>query len=84
MSAEKLLTLDDVAKALLVKPDTLRGWLRTGKIKGVKVGSLWRVWKSELEAFLQEDEGKSQISVRDLEAVLREDEEDEGFHGGEL
>ena len=84
MSAEKLLTLDDVAKVLLVKPDTLRGWLRTGKIKGVKVGSLWRVWKSELEIFLREGEEKWQVSERDLEAFLKEDEEDEGFHGGEL
>ena len=53
MSAEKLLTTETVAKVLLVKPDTLRGWLRTGKIKGVKVGSrLWRVRESEVEAFL--------------------------------
>jgi len=53
MSAEKLLTTETVAKVLLVKPDTLRGWLRTGKIKGVKVGNrLWRVRESELEAFL--------------------------------
>ena len=57
MSAEKLLTTETVAKVLLVKPDTLRGWLRTGKIKGVKVGNrLWRVRESELEAFLREDE----------------------------
>ena len=84
MSAEKLLTTETVAKVLLVKPDTLRGWLRTGKIKGGKVGNrLWRVRESELEAFLQKDEGKSQISVRDLKAVLREDE-DEGFYEGEL
>ena len=53
MNAEKLLTTETVAKVLLVKPDTLRGWLRTGKIKGVKVGNrLWRVRESELEAFL--------------------------------
>ena len=53
MSAEKLLTTETVAKVLLVKPDTLRGWLRTGKIKGVKVGNrLWRVRESEMEAFL--------------------------------
>ena len=53
MSAEKLLTTETVAKVLLVKPDTLRGWLRTGKIKGVKVGNrLRRVRESELEAFL--------------------------------
>ena len=72
MSAEKLLTLEDVAVALLVKPDTLRGWLRTGKIKGVKVGSLWRIWKSELEAFLRAGEEKWQVSERDFEAFLRE------------
>ena len=84
MSAEKLLTTETVAKVLLVKPDTLRGWLRTGKIKGVKVGNrLWRVRESELEAFLRESKGKSQISVGDLEAVLREDE-DGGFYEGEL
>ena len=57
MSAEKLFTTETVARALLVKPDTLRGWLRTGKIKGVKVGRLWRIWKRDFEAFLSEDEG---------------------------
>ena len=84
MNVEKLLTTKTVAKILLVKPDTLRTWLRTGKLKGVKVGSrLWRVWKSELKVFLREGEGKWQISERDLEAVLREDE-DEEFYEGEL
>ena len=81
MNVEKLLTTEDVAKILLVKPDTLRKWLRTGKIKGVKIGSrLWRVWKSELKVFLREGEGKWQISEKDLEAFLREDK---GFHGDE-
>ena len=84
MTVEKLLTTKAVAEILLVKPDTLRTWLRTGKLKGVKVGNrLWRVWKSELKVFLREGEGKWQISERDLEAVLREDE-DEEFYEGEL
>ena len=84
MNVEKLLTTKTVAKILLVKPDTLRTWLRTGKLKGVKVGNrLWRVWKSELKVFLREGEGKWQISERDLEACLREDE-DEGFYEGKL
>ena len=56
MSAEKLLTPEDAAKVLLVKPDTLRGWLRTGKLKGVRAGRLWRVRESDLEAFLKESE----------------------------
>jgi excisionase family DNA binding protein len=54
MSAEKLLTPEDAAKFLLVKPETLRGWLRTGKLKGVKAGRLWRVRESDLQAFLKE------------------------------
>jgi excisionase family DNA binding protein len=56
MGPEKLLTPEDAAKALLVKPETLRGWLRTGKLKGVKAGRLWRVRESDLEAFLKESE----------------------------
>ena len=64
MGTEKLLTVEDAAKVLLVKSTTVRKWLKAGKLKGMKMGRLWRVWKSELEAFLQEDEGKSQISER--------------------
>jgi excisionase family DNA binding protein len=59
MSAEKLLTPEDAAKVLLVKPDTLRGWLRTGKLKGVRAGRLWRVRESDLEAFLKGGTGAS-------------------------
>ena len=53
METEKLLTVEDAAKVLLVKPTTVREWLKAGKLKGVKVGNrLWRVRESELEAFL--------------------------------
>ena len=52
METEKLLTVKDVAKVLLVKPTTIRKWLKAGKLKGMKMGRLWRVRESELEAFL--------------------------------
>ena len=53
MGTEKLLTVKDAAKVLLVKPTTVREWLKAGKLKGVKVGNrLWRVRESELKAFL--------------------------------
>jgi len=53
MGTEKLLTVEDAAKVLLVKPTTVREWLKASKLKGVKVGNrLWRVRESELEAFL--------------------------------
>jgi excisionase family DNA binding protein len=53
MGAEKLLTVEDAAKALLVKPTTIREWLKSGKLRGVKMGRLWRVRESEIEAFLK-------------------------------
>ena len=75
MGTEKLLTVEDAAKVLLVKPTTIRKWLKAGKLKGMKMGRLWRVRESELEAFLSEGEGEWQVPERDLEAFLREDEE---------
>jgi excisionase family DNA binding protein len=60
MGAEKLLTPEAAAKILLIKPDTLRGWLRTGKFKGVKVHRLWRIRESDLEAFLER--GKTNVN----------------------
>ena len=56
MGAEKLLTVEDAAKVLLVKPTTIREWLKSGKLKGVKMGRLWRVRESDLETFIKEME----------------------------
>ncbi len=49
---EKLYTPEGAAEALMVSPKTVREWLRTGKLGGVKVGRLWRVRESDLETFL--------------------------------
>ena len=56
MGAEKLLTPEDAAKALLVKATTVREWLKSGKLKGVKMGRLWRVRESDLDTFIKEME----------------------------
>jgi hypothetical protein len=32
----------------------MREWLRTGKLKGIKAGRLWRVRASDLERFFEE------------------------------
>ncbi len=53
MGTDRLLTPDDAAIALLVKSSTVREWLRTGKLKGVKMGRLWRVRESDLAEFLK-------------------------------
>ncbi len=54
MERERLLTPEQAAERLAVSPKTLRDWLRTGELKGVKVGRLWRVRPADLEAFIQE------------------------------
>jgi excisionase family DNA binding protein len=48
-----LFTPEDVAKRLRVSPLTVGNWLRSGKLKGLKVGRLWRVRESDLKNFLK-------------------------------
>lgn len=54
---EKLLfTPEEVARLLRVKPVTVHSWLRTGKLKGHKVGNrLWRITREQLEEFIPFD-----------------------------
>jgi excisionase family DNA binding protein len=52
-AAEKVYSPEAAAEALGVKPETIRQWLRSRKLGGVKVGRLWRVRESDLQKFLQ-------------------------------
>jgi excisionase family DNA binding protein len=53
---DPVLTPEQVAERLHISRLTVGNWLRSGKLKGVKVGRLWRVRESELEAFLERGE----------------------------
>lgn len=53
---EKYYSTEDVAEILGFKEKTVREWLRTGKLKGKKVGRLWRVKESDLEEFVNNTE----------------------------
>jgi excisionase family DNA binding protein len=57
-SIGKIFTPEEVAERLTVSIKTVKDWLRSGKLKGVKAGRLWRVRESDLESFLKEGEGK--------------------------
>lgn len=48
----RILTVEQVAEKLQVKPLTVRDYLRKGKIPGCKLGRAWRVVESDLEQFL--------------------------------
>jgi excisionase family DNA binding protein len=46
------LTPDQVAERLSVSPLTVRKWLRSGKLKGMKVGRIWRITEKDFQDFI--------------------------------
>ena len=61
---ERLLTLEEAASRLRVKPNTLRKWLRVGYVPGLKIHSTWRLKVENLEEFIKfrEVETKKEIN----------------------
>jgi putative molybdopterin biosynthesis protein len=47
----ELLTPEEVAERLRVAKQTVYAWLKSGQLKGVKVGNLWRITTEALEEF---------------------------------
>jgi excisionase family DNA binding protein len=45
-------TVEQAATALSLDRDTLRKWLRAGRIGGFKAGTDWRLTKEDLDAFV--------------------------------
>ncbi len=46
-------TVEQAATALSLDRDTLRKWLRAGRIGGFKAGTDWRLTKDDLDAFIE-------------------------------
>lgn len=56
MDEERMLTVPEVVELLRVHPQTIREWLRVGKIKGVRLGGTkvgWRIPESEIQRLLK-------------------------------
>jgi excisionase family DNA binding protein len=59
---DELLTVNEIADRLKVHPETVRRWIRTGRLRGVLAGTNqagFRVWASDLQAFLKPAPRKS-------------------------
>ena len=48
----ELLTVNEAAGYLKVHPETVRVWLREGRIRGVKAGFDWRIYRSDIDRYL--------------------------------
>src|SRR5919109_3938784 len=51
---ERLITPEDAADRLAVSKNTILDWLRSGQLRGVKAGRLWRLRERDLAEFLKE------------------------------
>jgi len=61
MAHERWFTTRQIADLLQVDEQTIRRWLRDGRVIGRNFGGKvgWRVRESDLNAFLEGDEGKA-------------------------
>jgi excisionase family DNA binding protein len=57
MVNEPLLTVDEVAQQLRLNPETVRRWLKSGRMRGHRLGgdrAGWRIPESEIQRVLTE------------------------------
>ena len=48
-----MLTPEEVAASLRVSAETIRRWCRTGEIPAIRIGRLWRIKQTTLDALLE-------------------------------
>ncbi|MGD2034467.1 MAG: helix-turn-helix domain-containing protein [Bacteroidales bacterium] len=51
---EDILTLEEVAKYLKLKPQTIYSWAQKGKIPAAKLGKEWRFRKSVIDKWFNQ------------------------------
>lgn len=47
------LTTEEIAAELRIDVSTVRGWLRSGKLRSIRAGRQYRILRSDYEAFLK-------------------------------
>jgi excisionase family DNA binding protein len=47
-----VLTAEEAAEVLRVHQNTIKRWLREGKLKGIQVGRAWRIPQNEITRLL--------------------------------
>ncbi|QQR83540.1 helix-turn-helix domain-containing protein [Candidatus Peregrinibacteria bacterium] len=55
---EKIYTTDQVAQMLQIHPLTVLNYIKKGRLKGIKLGRVYRVRESAFQEFLKQQESK--------------------------
>jgi excisionase family DNA binding protein len=59
MNTDEIFTVEEGAADAKIAPKTLRTWLKSGQLPGLRAGRHWRVQKSVLQRFLREQGQKA-------------------------
>jgi excisionase family DNA binding protein len=57
LEQETFVTVEEVARRLSLNSETIRRWLRSGRLRGIRLGERragWRIREADLSAFLNE------------------------------
>ena len=68
----EILTLEEVAHYLRLKPQTIYKWVQEGRIPGVKLGKEWRFRRSVLDRWLDDQRFGDASGVAHLRVGERE------------
>ncbi len=64
---DELLTVEEIANQLKLHPQTIRTWIRTGRLPAKKYGRVYRLRRTDVDTVLNADEGEGSIGAnRDL------------------
>ncbi|MHC4777087.1 MAG: ATPase, T2SS/T4P/T4SS family, partial [Planctomycetota bacterium] len=68
--ADGLLDMDQAIARLRTTRPTFYRWLRSGKLKGMKVGRQWRFYRHEIDRFLKGEDPKIELTA-DIKPLLK-------------
>ena len=55
---DKYYTVAELSESLKIPIETVRFWLRSGELKGIRLGRHWRVKEDDLKQFLESKENE--------------------------
>jgi len=82
----ELLTMDQAVEILKTTRPTFYRWVRSGKVRGMKVGRQWRFDRREIDRFLRGQEPRIEVrgDIKSLLATLRRKVEELGVRDFKL
>ncbi|PIQ25344.1 hypothetical protein COW36_19555 [bacterium (Candidatus Blackallbacteria) CG17_big_fil_post_rev_8_21_14_2_50_48_46] len=83
LDEQELLSMEEAIERLKTTRPTFYRWLRTGRIKGMKVGRQWRFYPEDLERFLKGEGPRIDLPL-DISPLLKQLSESVAQAGGEL